>query len=51
MSDCRFGVSPVNYPDPELSRFYIANSDIFPEAFGYHRPIAYTDGLKFPFSP
>ena len=19
MSDCRFGVSPVNYPDPELS--------------------------------
>ena len=24
MSDCRFGVSPVNFPDPELSK-YVTN--------------------------
>ena len=24
MSDCRFGVSPVNYPDPELRRCLVA---------------------------
>ena len=22
MSDCRFGVSPVNYPDPDPERFW-----------------------------
>ena len=24
MSDCRFGVSPVNFPDPELPK-YVTN--------------------------
>ena len=23
MSDCRFGVSPVNYPDPDPAWFYV----------------------------
>ena len=27
MSDCRFGVSPVNYPDPDPDPFYF--SDLF----------------------
>ena len=25
MSDCRFGVSPVNYPDPDLLDSYLSN--------------------------
>ena len=29
MSDCRFGVSPVNYPDPEEARDLFVNSFTF----------------------
>ena len=25
MNECRFGVSPVNYPDPERSKFSVTN--------------------------
>ena len=25
MSDCRFGVSPVNYPDPDPERYFITS--------------------------
>ena len=31
MSDCRFGVSPVNYPDPDPGRF--ARFHVRPESF------------------
>ena len=27
MSDCRFGVSPVNYPDPDPESYLVANSE------------------------